>query len=174
MDCSEFLAQHCAFVDDTLAGVELVGMQRHLAECGECAQLDAKIRRSLMLVRSLPRIEPSVDFRARLEQRLRECRELPESEGVCASFRTMAAIGALASALMLGYMAESLHKAGRPPEDIVLPPVVALATPPAELERWSPMVPAIVASVSAGIPIWPAALFAEEMPLHLATSREAH
>ena len=33
MDCREFHEQHFAFVDDTLPGIELVGMQMHLTEC---------------------------------------------------------------------------------------------------------------------------------------------
>jgi len=43
MDCREFCEQHLAFVDDTLAGVELVRMQGHIAECESCAKHDAKL-----------------------------------------------------------------------------------------------------------------------------------
>src|SRR4051812_4374129 len=72
MDCRDFCDQHLAFVDDTLAGIELVRMQRHIAECENCAKQDAKIRRALLLVRNLPPIEPSPDFTRRLEARLKE------------------------------------------------------------------------------------------------------
>ncbi len=34
--------------------------------CLECTRHDTRIRRSLLIVRNLPRIEPSADFRARL------------------------------------------------------------------------------------------------------------
>jgi anti-sigma factor RsiW len=71
MDCREFCDQHVAYVDDTLAGIELVRMQRHMAECDSCAKHDAKIRRSLLLFRNLPPIQPSPDFSERLEARLR-------------------------------------------------------------------------------------------------------
>ena len=30
MDCREFRDNHFAFIDDTLSGIELVGMQRHI------------------------------------------------------------------------------------------------------------------------------------------------
>ena len=74
MDCREFREQHLPFVDDTLPGVELVRMQMHLTECEGCAQHDATIRRSLMLFRNLPRIEPSPDFTKRLEIKLRDAK----------------------------------------------------------------------------------------------------
>lgn len=170
MRCSEFRDQHCAFIDDTLAGVELIRMQRHLGECPDCAALDARIRRSLMLARSLPQVEPSANFRHRLEARLQAYKERPEATA-CANFKIVATFGAAASLVMLGYMAESLHRVGVP-RDIVLPPVVAMAEPP-ELPRepaaataTTPPASAIIASVSAGMPIWPAALFAEQAPLH--------
>jgi hypothetical protein len=179
MHCSEFRDRHCALIDDTLAGVELVRMQGHLAECPSCAELDVKVRRSLMAIHSLPSIEPSADFRRRLEERLCECRgEMGVSSVV--HFRTVAMVGAVASMLMLGYVAASFRHAGVQ-EDIVLPPVIALARPPepvVPMERQprivsSPM-RAIAASVSAGMPLWPAAAFAEQAPLHFATYREAH
>ena len=158
MRCSEFKDLHCSFVDDTLAGVELVRMQRHIAECADCARLDASVRRSLMLVRNLPAIEPSADFAFRLDARLRECR-LSQASATGSRFRTVAAIGAIASLIMLGYVAETMKVADQKhalPE-IVLPPAVAMATPPDTTP-----VPSIVASVSAGMPIWPAALLVEQ------------
>lgn len=176
MRCSEFRDLHCAYIDDTLAGVELVRMQRHIAECPPCAAHDAKVRRSLMVLRSLSPIEPSPDFGARLDRRLREC----QGETPCppVSFRTVASIGLVASAAMLMYMGESLRVA-TPQEraqDIVFPPVVAMATPPAPLQDASQEPAAdtssntagvIVASVGAGVPVWPVAALMEQPSLQL-------
>src|SRR6185437_11050680 len=158
MRCSEFKDLHCSFVDDTLAGVELVRMQRHIAECADCARLDASVRRSLMLVHNLAPIEPSADFAFRLNARLRECR-LNQAAASGGRFRTVAAIGAIASLIMLGYVAETMRVAEhqRALPEIVLPPAVAIAVPPDTTP-----VPSIVASVSAGMPIWPAALLVEQ------------
>ncbi len=156
MRCSEFKDFHCLFVDDTLAGVELVRMQRHIAECAECARIDARVRRSLMLVRSLPAIEPSAEFSAKLDARLRECR-LSQHVVSGNGFRMVAAIGAIASLVMLGYVAETMRVADRRPADIVLPPAIAMAVPPDTTPA-----PSIVASVSTGIPIWPAAVLVEQ------------
>ncbi|MDQ6736223.1 MAG: hypothetical protein M3Z30_00805 [Gemmatimonadota bacterium] len=131
-------------------------MQRHIAECAECARVDAGVRRSLMLVRSLQPIEPSADFSAKLDARLRECR-LTQQVVTSYGFRTVAAIGAVASLVMLAYVAETMRSVDQRPTDIVLPPVVALAVPPDTTPA-----PSIVASVSTGIPIWPAALLVEQ------------
>lgn len=171
---------HCAYVDDTLAGVELVRMQRHIAECPACAEMDTRVRRSLLLVRNLPPIEPSADFGARLEERLRRCR-LEEAHATGASFRTVGVIGAVASVMMMAYMAESLHMSGgsNAPRDIVLPPVIAIATPPvragsvATAQPDTSSVPMIVGSMSAGMPMWSAALLAESGGLQTVSYTEA-
>lgn len=167
MRCSEFRDLHCSFVDDTLAGVELVRMQRHIAECTECARLDAGVRRSLMLVHSLPTIEPSADFSFRLDERLRECR-LSQANVSTGRFRMVAAVGAIASLIMMGYVAETMRAADQKQPDIVLPPAVAMATPPDTTPA-----PSIVASVSAGMPIWPAALLVEQGGLQTVSYTQA-
>src|SRR4051812_40951581 len=108
MDCREFCDQHLAFVDDTLAGIELVRMQRHIAECESCAKQDAKIRRALLLFRNLPSIEPSADFTKRLEARLKECHG-DHLESAQRSLRLGAIAATLASAVMLGYITTTLY-----------------------------------------------------------------
>ena len=167
MRCSEFRDLHCSFVDDTLAGVELVRMQEHVTECTECARLDASVRRALMLVRSLSPIEPSADFSYRLDARLRECR-ISHASVSGGRFRTVAAIGAIASLIMLGYVAETMRVADQRPADIVLPPAIAMAVPPDTTPA-----PSIVASVSAGMPIWPAALLVEQGGLQTVSYTQA-
>lgn len=144
-------------------------MQRHIAECPACAALDTRVRRSLMLVRSLSPIEPSADFGKRLEARLRQCRA-EDARATGASFRIVGAIGAVASVMMMGYMASSLQSSSARgvPRDIVLPPVIALATPPsapatfATTQPDTSSVPMIVGGMSAGMPMWSAALLAEQ------------
>jgi anti-sigma factor RsiW len=167
MDCREFCEQHVAFVDDTLAGIELVRMQRHIGECESCAKHDAKIRRALLLFRNLPSIEPSADFLQRLEARIhRECHREDLFATTQRNLRRGAIAATLASAAMLGYIATTLYHSD-PPRDLVMPPVVA-SLPEPEL---TPSTPAIVTSVSAGLTIWPAALFAEQVPVRFAHSK---
>lgn len=167
MDCREFHNNHCAYVDDTLSGIELVGMQRHIVECEECARHDTAVRRSLILFRNLPRIEPSQDFAARLNARILDMKETDGFSGFHHS-RKFGATVAIASMLMLGYIAVSLKDVDTP-RDVVFPPVVA-STPESELSPIVTPAPALVASVPAGLPIWTAALYAELAPVHFVTA----
>ena len=168
MDCRDFCDQHLAFVDDTLAGIELVRMQRHLLECESCAKQDAKIRRALLLFRNLPSIEPSADFSQRLEARLRACEYDDLFATTQRNLRRGAIAATIASVLMLGYIGTTLfHSDG--PRDLVLAPVVANIPEP-DLTPITTSTPAIVTSVSAGLTIWPAALFAEQVPVRFAHS----
>ena len=165
MDCREFRDQHLCFVDDTLPGVELVRMQMHLTECEECAQHDATIRRSLMLFRNLPRIEPSPDFSKRLEIKLREAKLADAAAASSSRSRKFAAAVTVTSAAMLTYIGVSLRQVDTP-QDIILPPVVAIATSDASSAGPAPE---MIAAVSAGLPIWTAALFAEQTSAHFAS-----
>jgi len=170
MDCREFCDKHVAFVDDTLPGIELVRMQRHIAECEICAKHDAKIRRALLLFRNLPSIEPSADFAERLEARIkRECSGEHLLVSAQRNLRRGAIAATLASAVMLGYIASTLSRTSSP-RDLVMAPVVATLPEP-ELTPITTSTPAIVTSVSAGLTIWPAAVFAEQAPVRFAHSR---
>lgn len=164
MDCREFREKHFAFVDDTLPGIELVGMQMHLTECDGCARHDATIRRSLMLFRSLPRIEPSPDFSKRLEAKLREARLADASAMRGSSIKMLGATLMTTSIVMLAYIGISLKRVDTP-QDLVLPPVVAVATP-ADISGPSAE---MIAAAPAGLPLWTAALFAEQSPVHFAS-----
>ncbi|HLA14348.1 MAG TPA: zf-HC2 domain-containing protein [Gemmatimonadaceae bacterium] len=173
MDCREFSEKHLAFVDDTLAGVELVRMQRHTAECEPCAKHDAKVRRALLLFRNLPPIEPSTGFTDRLEARIKEAHEndllLETTRRNLTRGAVAATVATLASAVMLAYIGSTVYQTEMT-RDVVMPPVVAIATEP-DLTPITTSTPAIVASASAGLAIWPVALFAEEAPVRFAHSR---
>lgn len=167
MDCREFHDKHFAFVDDTLSGIEIVGIQRHIAECKDCARHDALVRRSLMLFRSLPRIEPSADFSERLAGRLRDMKETERFPAFHHSRKLVATVG-IASVMMLGYIGSSLRNVDSA-RDIVFPPVIA-SLPEPEMFPMATPTPALVASVPAGLPIWTAALYAELAPVHFASA----
>jgi hypothetical protein len=167
MDCREFNDQHLAFVDDTLAGIELVRMQLHLAECRSCAKQDAKVRRALLLFRNLPSIEPSADFSERLEARLKATENDNLFLTTQRNLRRSAIAATIASAMMLGYIGTTLYSAT--PRDLVMPPVVATLPEP-DFAPITVSAPAIVTSVSAGLTLWPAAVFAEQVPIRFANS----
>ena len=166
MDCREFHEQHLSFVDDTLPGVELVRMQMHLTECEGCARHDATIRRSLMLFRNLPRIEPSPDFSKSLERKLHEARLADTAAAKSSRTRKLGAAVTFSSAVMLAYIGFSLRQVDAP-QDLVLPPVVALAPSP-DMNSAGPA-PEMVAAVPLGLPLWTAAFYAEQTPVHFAS-----
>lgn len=163
MDCRQFRNNHCAFTDDTLAGVELVAMQLHLAECERCARLDWSVRRSLLVVRNLPSIEPSADFEARLQDKIRKSVTAQAQER---SFRLAGTAAAIFGAAMLGYIITALPDS-ETRDDIIMPPVVA-SIPEFDVPAVTAAGPAVVASVAAGLPIWTAVLYAEQAPQHFA------
>lgn len=166
MDCRDFRDQHLAFVDDTLPGVELVRMQMHLTECEACARHDATIRRSLMLFRNLPRIEPSPDFSKNLERKLQEVKLLDAAAARSSRTRKLGAAVSLSSVVMLAYIGFSLRQVDVP-QDLTLPPVVAIA-PSSEVVSAGPA-PEMVAAVPLGLPLWTAAFYAEQTPVHFAS-----
>jgi len=171
MDCREFRNKHVAFVDDVLPAIEMRAMHQHRVVCPRCSRHDTAIRRSLLLVRNLPPIEPSPDFVARLNRRLEQLGPSARTE-IAAPRPYLASIGAFAAiaagALMLSYMAIQTTRYFERPAGV--PTVAAVEASPA----MSPIEPgpapsanvAFVASVPTGMPVWPAVLLAGQAPMH--------
>lgn len=83
MDCHGFRKHHLAYLDDTLSGDQTAAAQRHILACDACAAHDTLVRRSLMMARNIPVIEPTSEFQSRLRARLAACRDdaaLPASD----------------------------------------------------------------------------------------------
>ena len=98
MDCKSFRKQHLEYLDDTMPGIEMAAAQYHVMVCDGCAAHDTLVRRSLMVARSMPMLEPSADFQARLRARLAECREECRDERIATAAR-MALLDAPRSAV---------------------------------------------------------------------------
>jgi anti-sigma factor RsiW len=170
MNCCTFRENHAAYVDDALAEGERADMHAHLAECSECAAHDTSVRRALLLFRNMPTIQPSPDFSAKLNERLRAAgyghgKGQPSSRLGGISGVASAAAGFVAA----GYLAVAVFGTLGPVRaDLALAPVVATAIEPAPppINIYAPQSPEIVASVSAGLPVWPAAMLAAQAPLH--------
>jgi hypothetical protein len=168
MNCREFREQHCAFVDDMLSGMESVAMHHHMAQCGLCAVHDAKVRRALMVVRSLPQVEISAGFDSRLRERLatiRPCSRTPQL-GSTGHFGVAAFS---ASVLLLAYIATTLYHTDVP-RDIVMEPLVTVASDPSADTGATAAASALLASASAGLPLWSAIILAEQAPAHFAAA----
>lgn len=177
MDCRRFRRLHVEFVDDTLPGVEMAAMRRHLRSCSACAEHDTRVRRSLLVFRNQPRIEPSPEFRARLAARLREAGPLDVEGSIDAALRrspvfwrphgTIGLFSAAAGLLAAGLLAVALTNVDGELEPLALPPVVASIPEPSHEHLASP---ALLASVPSGITVWPAVLMAEQAPMRFAGS----
>lgn len=166
MDCREFREKHVGFVDDILPAIDMEAMQRHLQACPRCSRHDTTVRRGLLIVRNLPRIEPSPDFMARLNERLEGLQHGAIAAELPPTYRlTSGAFAALAAGLaLMGYVAlEAMHRFASPAA-LMLPPVVATAPE----SRVSPLTsPAYIAGMSTGMPVWPAVMMVEEAPQQL-------
>jgi hypothetical protein len=179
MNCREFRHKHDAYVDDTLSGVELEAMGRHLRLCAQCAALDTRIRRSLLLAHNLPTIHPSEAFTERLQMRLTHERALKATRhaadaanmmGMMARHRgplsTGTFVALVAGVTMAAGLTLSVLLAGETDQAIRFAPVVASIPEP---EPSTLGMPAMVASMPTGMPIWPAVYVAQRAPWHLAS-----
>jgi hypothetical protein len=177
MNCREFRRKHDAYVDDTLSGVDIEAMGRHLRLCARCAAHDTRIRRSLLLAHNLPAIQPSPAFAERLQLRLAHERALKASRndpgamlGVMtrhgSPFSSGTFVALAAGIAMAASLAATMVLSTDRDRPIRLAPVVATLPEPEP----SPLAtPAMVASMPAGMPIWPAVLVAQQTPWHLAS-----
>lgn len=168
MHCSEFRARHLPFVDGTMSDADMVAMQGHLNECDECMRHDTALRRGLLVFRNLTPVEPSPDFATRLHARLRAL-SVPDQRAELFRAPGMGAFVAAASVVALGFVAASMLHWTEMRRDLVLEPVIA--TSPA---LPSPIVDyPFVAASSTGMPMWPAAVLAEQATVHFVHA-EAH
>src|SRR5436190_22538861 len=70
MTCAEFLDRYTDFRDGLItAPRELRRFDRHLACCPSCRRYDATVRRGVQALQRLDTIEPSHEFRLRVQSR---------------------------------------------------------------------------------------------------------
>lgn len=178
MNCREFRSKHAAYVDDTLSGADIDAMALHRQLCERCSQLDTRVRRALLVARNLPTIQPSAAFSERLHARLAEERNAGEAlrytrDPMLPVARRMPTgrYALILSSMIMAAGAAGWLTATRAREEVIhMAPVVA-SVPETDL---SPMAtPTMVASVSAGMPMWPAVFVAQQAPWHFASDAAA-
>lgn len=176
MDCREFRNKHVAFVDDLLPAVEMHTMRQHVEACRRCARQDTAVRRSLLLVRNLPTIEPSPEFRRRLNARLAELGPVAPL-GLMAPQRSLGSISAFvglaAGMAAVAYMAirtATYFAPGRAPGASTVATVQRVPAPIQPTTIAPVPNAAFVASVPTGIPVWPAMLMIGDAPLRFANA----
>lgn len=165
MDCRRFRDLHALLVDERCSALTENEMREHMAKCPPCAKHDAAVRRSLLLVRNLPDIQPSPDFNARLESRLRSGAQPVELRQPL-SYGAFAAIAAAVA--FVAFLAYGTTRPQRPAE-LRLPPVVASV--PADDP--SVMSSALVATLPTGMSVWPAIVAASYAPVHFVAAEMA-
>lgn len=165
MHCKQFLERHTPYVDLMCSALEENEMREHQRHCASCARHDMLVRRSLMLVRNLPVIEPSADFGKRLDARLRAARLMP-LEPVRASYRGFAAVAA--GVMLFAALATGLIARGNEP--LRMSPVVATLP---EVEQSHAATPAFVATVPTGMSVWPAIMVASQAQMHFVAAELA-
>ena len=123
MICREFLDRYTEFRDGLItAPRELRRFQRHLVQCSSCRRYDAALRRGVAALQDIEAIEPSADFRRRLEARL--AAEHARAGAVPAR------AGLVAAMLVLVALSLLVFEAGRRPQL-----AQALALPPAAFPK---------------------------------------
>jgi anti-sigma factor RsiW len=171
MDCKEFTTRHAAFIDDTLPGFQMAAMREHLATCARCARRDAEVRRALFLLKNLPKVQVSDGFQDKLRARI-------TAEGPAyQAKRSAPAISvkwAAAAALLIAVGGVASWPESQT-EGITRLPAVYASQP---LDAFAygaddESAPVYVASMSTGIPMWPALMLAEEGPLRFAGMQNA-
>jgi anti-sigma factor RsiW len=163
MNCRQFKSNHVGFIDDLLSAVDMEEMRRHLMTCEACAALDTRIRRSLLVVRNIPQIEPSADFFARLTEALKEGpAPAPRQTPYVRVAGFAAATAALAAAVYFAMAAI--------PEPRIAPAAAAQTAVAAPMAPVPMNEVAIAATVPAGVPVWPAMFMVGELPIHFATA----
>lgn len=170
VDCSTFKRKHDGYIDDTLSGVEMTAMREHLRQCAKCARTDRSVHRALLVARNLPQLEVSTGFDQRLRTRLEGERVGPVGQRTPSwspgPLRWTTVGAALVGVIAVG----GWHVLdGRDSGPSRLPAVVA-SSPPVEHFDGDDPASAFVASMSTGIPMWPALMLAEEGPLMFVAS----
>ena len=99
MICQEFLNRYTEFRDGLVAAPrELRRFQRHLVQCEACRRYDAALRRGVAALQGVETIEPSTDFRRRLDARLARERAgaaVPARAGLVAAMLVLVALSLL-------------------------------------------------------------------------------
>ena len=166
MKCRQFKSNHVGFIDDLLPAADMLEMRRHLSVCSACSALDIRIRRSLLVVRNLPQIEPSADFFARLNDALKQAPPPQAKFRPLAAAATFTAVTAALAAAVYFAMAIS----PKPEVAPVAPPTVVASHAVASVAPLPMADVAIAATVPAGVPVWPAMFMVGELPTHLGTA----
>jgi hypothetical protein len=170
MDCRQFRRAHTSFLDDTLSGVETITMRAHLSDCLACADLDFRLRRALMLARSAPSVSPSAGFSARLAARIASERALAPPPALAKRSSRARTAAASASVLFLAVAASATIQAAARPAPAPLLSLAPVVVRPPAIPAEPVAAPAMFATVTSSLPVYPAVLLARRATEHFAAT----
>lgn len=170
MDCRRFRAQHAQFADDTLPGVEMDAMRAHRVACAACSRHDTQLRRALLVARNGRTVELSPEFRRKLAARL-AAERIAGSRFFTPSPLAPRLIAAAALLLIAagGGMTALMERRATPAPELAMAPVVVV--PPA-LPAEPVAAPAMFATISSSLPVYPAVLLAQRAAEQFAATHE--
>ena len=166
MDCLEFRNQYLAYVDQTLPPPAQSAAALHLASCRLCARHDLAMRRGLLVLRNLPPVEPSPDFFDRLTTTLHRMERAEERASRYRGPGLGSFAAAAAGVVGIGFLAAVAFNWTSQARNLALAPVIASAPAVAPYPATNS---SFVASASAGLPIWPAAMLVDQAPVRFAS-----
>ena len=166
MDCLEFRNQYLAFADQTLSEPEQSAAELHLITCSACTRHDLAMRRGLVVLKNLPAVEPSSDFYLKLTTTLHR---MERADQHASRYRGpgWASFAATAGGVVgIGFLAAVVFNWTAQARNLALAPVVARSPAVAPYPSTNS---SFVASASAGLPIWPAAMMVDQAPVRFAS-----
>jgi len=127
MQCSEYLALSSEFRDGRIKGNLEIEVEAHLADCLRCRRHQDALERGVDLLRALPALEVSEDFKPRLSHRIYHIEDGASiAKETLGSGATTLSVGAVAILIAL---AAWTPKTGGMEPAVVLPAVVVQAPP---------------------------------------------
>lgn len=166
MDCLDFCNGYLAFVDQTLPPAVQSAASVHLATCIACSRHDEAMRRGLLVLRSLPSLEPSSDFYLKLTDTLHRMERAEQHASRYRGPGLVSFAAAAAGVVGVGFLAAVAFNWTAQSRNLALAPVVA-STP--AVAPYPSTNSSFVASASAGLPIWPAAMMVDQAPVRFAS-----
>ena len=125
MDCKRFLERFSEFHDGEAA--DAVAFERHARECAGCRRYAEALKRSLALLRILPRVAVSEDFHPRLQHRVYHLQEDLARRRHGAPFTRLGVAVAATALLALAVWGPEFL---RDTPEVALPPIVVSTPPP--------------------------------------------
>lgn len=145
MDCTQFLSSFTDYRDDRVGLQQRARIERHLADCPSCRRYCRIVEEGVRLLRALPPISVSDDFRPRLRHRIYHVED-GEALSSASSSSGVSAVVAVSMAVLLALAAWSpllrQHEEVRLPAIVVTEPpdpVPGLTLPPSFRASSSPL-----------------------------------